>query len=93
MSSTKRPRPRVVLWRLVGLRLLYVEWVDSHYRPGWTTDDASSEPLKCVSVGWLIKEDAEGMTLSSNLSVEENKQRCGDITIPTRAILRTKRLL
>ena len=73
--------------------LYFIVWVDSHQRPGWTTDEPQSKPLKCISVGFLASKNAEAVTLSASLSVEDNQQRCGDMTIPLRAILKMKRLL
>ena len=36
--------------------LVLVEWVDSHYRPGWTTDGPEPEPVRITSVGWVVAE-------------------------------------
>lgn len=72
---------------LVSFPLVCVRWVDSHYRPGWDTADAASAPVECVSIGWLIHNGKASKTLSANISREDCPQRCGDITIPSRAIL------
>jgi hypothetical protein len=76
--------------RIVGLisfPLVCVRWVDSHYRPGWDTSESASDPVECVSIGWLIHNGKTAKTLSANISREDCPQRCGDMTIPSRAIL------
>lgn len=74
------------------LKLVLVEWEDSHHRPGWTSDEANPKPLPCRSVGWLVAQNASAITLSANVSVEETPQRCGDMTIPRRCIVRITKL-
>lgn len=66
---------------------MVIEWVDSHYRSGWTTDVAETLPLKCLSVGWLVEDGESAKVLSANVTSEDQPQRCGDITIPTAAII------
>lgn len=68
-------------------RLVLVEWLDSHYRPGWTTDETLPEPVTCRSAGWIVGENPQGLVLASNVSIEATPQRCGDITIPKRSIV------
>ena len=72
-----------------GKKLVLIEWVDSHYRPGWTTDGAKNTalPLECLSVGWIVHDGKEAKVISSHITIEKNQQRCGDMTIPTAAIL------
>lgn len=76
---------------LVG-NLVFVEWLDSHYRPGWTTDEPVSDPLVCKSVGWLIQQTKDALVLSANVTSEKQQQRCGDMTIPRRCVKRVKTL-
>jgi len=77
---------------LLGFPLVLVEWVDSHYRPGWSSDDSENEPLICSSIGWLIHDGEDAKVLSANISREKCPQRCGDMTIPSRAILHVRRI-
>jgi hypothetical protein len=55
-------------------------------------DAATSEPLKCQSVGWLIKDDPDFKVVVPHLSGADHpnihQQGCGDMAIPTRAIVR-----
>ena len=92
MNKTKGRGPLVVCSRWLG-SVVWVVWEDSHQRGGWTVDDPQCHPLKCKSVGFLVSENADAVTLSANISIEDNQQRCGDMTIPRRAILKMKRLL
>lgn len=70
--------------------LIYVEWVDSHHRPGWTTDQAEGRLLVCKSIGWLVKRTKDVLVLSANITDDEDQQRCGDMTIPQRCVKRIK---
>lgn len=74
------------------LPLVLIEWVDSHYRAGWTSDDSESAPLVCRSVGWLVHDGDDAKVLSAHVSKEESPQRCGDMTIPSRAILQIREI-
>lgn len=70
--------------------LVLIKWVDSHYRPGWSTEESSDQPVTIESIGWLIGESKDAKTLAPNISNEECPQRCGDMTIPSRAVLEMK---
>ena len=67
--------------------MVAIEWEDSHYRSGWTTEAAETLPLKCLSVGWLVEDGESAKVLSANMTSENRPQRCGDMTIPTAAII------
>ncbi len=57
-------------------------------RAGWTADETTNNtPLTCYSVGWLVKDGEDAKVLSAHITQEESPQRCGDMTIPSRAIL------
>jgi len=77
------------------MRLVVVEWVDSHGQHGWNPiDSLEAKPLHCRSVGWLVKK-ANGMTvLASSISGEKNGDlrlfARGDIAIPDRCITKTR---
>jgi hypothetical protein len=72
--------------------LVLCEWEDSHHRPGWTSEKSDARPLICQSVGWLIADTKDVKVLSANITCEDEKQRCGDMTIPQRCIRRLVRL-
>ena len=68
--------------------MVFIEWVDSQNVPGWSRGDPSEEPLLCKSVGWLTYLGKEATSLTGHLSVEEPEYHYGEMTIPTRAILK-----
>lgn len=75
--------------------IVLIEWVDSHSGRGWQTLgelEESTEPLYCRSVGWLIKETKQCKVLVPHIAGEKNGDivllGCGDLTIPTKAILK-----
>jgi hypothetical protein len=74
-------------------KLVLIEWVDSHHRSGWTTDTPCDEPLTCLSVGWLTYDGKKAKTLAPHVTAEEDRQRSGEMTIPSRAIMRMEVLL
>ena len=72
---------------LMDRRLVVIEWLDSHYRAGWTSEPVDALPLKCLSAGWLVEDGETAKVLSSHITSEDRPQRCGDMTIPTAAII------
>ena len=67
-------------------KLVLIEWVDSHHTSRWTTDDPTTEPVKCRSVGWLIHDGEAAKTLTPHMTDEDPPQRSGDMTIPICAV-------
>ena len=64
--------------------LLWVEWVDSVHYNGWTAmEELPIHDLNCRSVGWLIAEDEESITIIAH---DGGKNAMGDMTIPKVAI-------
>lgn len=69
--------------------------VDSHSGRGWQTTDSlqrAAEPLYCQSVGWLLSDMKNCMVIVPHIAGEINgdtmMQGCGDLTIPTNAIIK-----
>lgn len=76
------------------MNLVLVEWIDSRRGEGWTLVEElrkDRKPTICKSVGWVIGEDKVSLTLSGNLG-EDPEQCCGDMTIPTKCIIRMTNL-
>ena len=73
-------------------RLVLIEWLDSHRSDGWHTDDPATKPVHCRSVGWLVYDGKDAKTVAPHMTNENTPQRCGEMTIPTVAILRIKEL-
>ena len=77
------------------MKLVMVEWLDSHSGRGWQPlhdiQDASV-PLRCRSVGWLASERNGCKVLVPHVSGEGNegivRQGCGDLTIPNKSIVK-----
>lgn len=79
--------------------MVLIEWVDSHSGRGWQNLDElerKAEPLYCRSVGWLIKETEYVKVIVPHIAGEENGdimiQGCGDMVIPTKAIVKVSLL-
>lgn len=69
-------------------KLVLVEWLDSRRGEGWVRlDELEGSITRCRSVGWIISKDADSLTLAGHLG-ENPDQCCGDLTIPTRAVLK-----
>ena len=72
------------------MKLVLIEWVDSHSCNGWhDIEDISeaSELTHCRSVGWLLVDGKDCKVLVSHLAGEGRGQSgCGDMAIPVRAI-------
>jgi hypothetical protein len=69
-------------------QIVLVEWMDSHYVPGWHDDAPLTEPKLCRSVGWLMHDGPKAITLAAHMTVEDDPQRSGEMTIPTVAVIR-----
>ncbi len=76
-------------------RLLFVEWNDAcscdnrwQHRQRY---ENTNQPDNCQSVGWLVAENDDAITLCASRSTL-NDQLSGDITIPKSAI-RKRRIL
>ena len=75
-----------------NLKLVLIEWLDSHQQARWTSDEPAKEPLVCRSVGWLVHDGEKAKTLAAHLTVEATPQRAGEMTIPTCAITKIRSL-
>ena len=73
------------------LKLVLVEWLDSHYVAGWHFDAPITEPKVCHSVGWLIYEGPKAITIAGHLA-DNGEQRSGEMTIPAGVIVKVKKL-
>ena len=74
------------------MRLVYIEWLDSHHTAGWRSDEAATEPVVVRSVGWLVHDGANAKTIAPHMTNETPSQRCGEMTIPSITIVRLKEL-
>lgn len=78
--------------------LVMIEWEDSAQPiPSWRylADFEAPGTIRCVSVGWMIRDDANMKVLAPNMGAiddENSVQVSGMIQIPTRCVLSTTRL-
>lgn len=77
------------------MRLLLVEWVDSHSKRGWNALDEVAEDCKtlpCRSVGWEVARRNGCIMLASSVSGGGNVREfvSGDICIPMKCVVRIK---
>ena len=72
--------------------LVLIEWLDSHYSPGWHTGKPPKRALTCLSAGWLIHDGKHAKTIAASVTCENNPQRNGEITIPVESIVSIKKL-
>ena len=77
------------------MKLVLVEWLDSHSGRGWQEMDLlenTAEPLHCRSVGWLLSDREDCKVLVPHIAGEKNGEikllGSGDITIPKKAIVK-----
>ncbi len=79
------------------MRLVLVEWEDSHGDGVWHTLTGAVEDraLLCRSVGWLLLDGEHAVVVAPHMNEAEEGvplQGCGIMTIPRRAVLRVVEL-
>ena len=79
------------------MRLVLIEWLDSFgCSEQWQPLDISApKPIRVRSVGWLAYDGEDCKVIVPHVSEESEhvaQQGCGDMTIPTRSVLRIKNL-
>ena len=76
--------------------MVMVEWVDSFQLESgwhWQSNIEDRQPARCMSVGWLIREDESQLMLAETISPhEDDRQVQGVVVIPTAAIVRREPL-
>jgi hypothetical protein len=76
------------------LRLVFIEWEDSCGAIArWQyLDESQPEYILCQSVGWLVYDGKDCKRIVPHIgrhkTDEAREQGCGDMTIPTSAIIR-----
>lgn len=76
-----------------SLRLVLIEWEDSHGDGSWQQLDREIEDrvLVCRSVGWLVLDGERAKVVAPHISKQDAGvplQGSGVMTIPARAVLR-----
>ena len=63
-------------------KIIVIDWVDSIRSFDWTLiEDVDENSLECVSVGFILKETDDYITIAQNYGLEP-EQVCNLITIP-----------
>jgi len=80
-------------WWILKLKIIHIEWEDAKATYGWhSTDEIVKRTFPVTTVGILIHEDAESITVSTSYA-----RATGDwadpITIPKRCINKRKTLM
>ncbi len=70
--------------------LVHVHWIDSCSTGGWTQSGGAAKVTRCESVGWLVCEDSESLTVAGHYSPSTSEWN-GVMTIPRVAVESTKR--
>lgn len=77
-------------------KALYVEWEDSCSVGSrvWVSaeDVRDSRPSKCVSIGLVVKETNDFITLAGHWAGEESGDYSGNLTIPRSAVRMVRRI-
>lgn len=76
---------------LVG-QVVLAEWLDSHQWPGWHTGEPATLAVRCFSAGLLIHASDEAVVIAGHWTDEEERQRCGEMTIPASALVSVRAL-
>ena len=79
------------------MRLVLIEWEDSHGNGEWQEIGGSIEDraLVCRSVGWLVLDGKRAKVIAPHINQAEpgvESQGCGIMTIPTAAIISITKL-
>lgn len=74
------------------LRVLEVEWLDAGSLSGWRqpTEHADEGPLRCRTVGYVLRDDEECLILAQ--SQASSGQVAASLTIPRSCIKKRRRL-
>jgi hypothetical protein len=78
---------------MLPMKLVYVEWLDSLGCDGWQRVETLAEDGNMLhkSVGWLLTDKKEFITIVPHLRMNEKSGR-GDMQIPRPAITKIKTL-
>ena len=64
------------------MKIVVIDWVDSVRASDWVLmEDVDEKPVNCTSVGFLLKETDDYITIAQNYGLEP-EQICNLITIP-----------
>ncbi len=73
-------------------KIIEIEWLDSvGVTPSWgyTNELLPLPPIKCISVGYIVKDKKKYITLVQSIS---NEQILGRLTIPKCSIIKVRKI-
>lgn len=77
---------------VVNKDIVIIEWVDSVRASDWAyVEDVDEKPMDCISVGFLLKETEDSVTIAQNYGLKP-EQVCNLMTIPKRSIRSIKEI-
>ncbi len=77
--------------KLVG-KVVLAQWLDSSRSDSWHRDAPLAQAHTCMSAGLLIHASKDAVTIAGHWTTEVDRQRCGEMTIPTRALVSLRAL-
>lgn len=73
-------------------KAVYLEWLDSASAPSWNYKDEMQKPQTIVSVGWVVSEDDQAITITTSES--STGHAChSPLSIPKVAIKKRRRVV
>ena len=71
----------------------HIKWIDSAGNFGWQGVSEKYTPAQCESIGFLVKESKDCITIALNRATDEGNAPYGELmTIPKIAIKRKKQI-
>ena len=78
--------------QVVKKDIVIIEWVDSVRASDWTyVEDVDEKPMDCISVGFLLKETEDSVTIAQNYGLKP-EQVCNIMTIPKCSIKNIRKI-
>lgn len=71
------------------MKIIYFEWIDAVASSGWESVEKKHQCDRCKTVGFLIAEDKNEITVAAAISDKECNSR---ITVPKKWITKRKEL-
>lgn len=79
----------------MALKRAVVTWEDSATTSGWhPSGDVNRKPMICETTGYIVSRDAKSIVMALNAALsKDSRSEHGDyITIPSRAVLKVRRI-
>jgi hypothetical protein len=76
-------------------QLVMVEWLDATTQNGWSPAEDRREPERCLTVGWLLRDDEIAISIAASLGFDDDGEINGVnavTTIPHGMVHRIKKV-